>query len=323
MENKTNITSGEVGEALIYQIIKGEFSKGSKLPTCRALMQQMGVNKNTVSKAFQALEEQGYVKTVTGKGTFVTYEPFSPATNPATMTFEESINRAIWQARAAGLKREDVTELFNQGMQAHYGNSAVQVMLIECNFKEAQQFSLELSEISDIKIDPVVLGDFLADPESYVKSYQVITATFPHLSEIEEALAPYDKAGLVAINTAVVPDSLMQIARIPRGSKTAIITSSGPVLPQLSGFAQAYNSSLVLSGCLESEDEKLARLIADSDWLVATQTSYPKVSRLAGNKPVIPAVFKIDHQSLVFFSNKVNSLGLAVSQPALLTAARS
>ena len=73
-----------------------------------------------------------------------------------------------------------------------------------------------------------------------------------------------------------------------------------------------------VSSCLEREDRKLARLIKESDWIIATQTSYPKVSQLAGDKPVVAAEFKIDQQSLASFSRKVNSLDTQTVVPSLL-----
>ena len=59
-----------------------------------------------------------------------------------------------------------------------------------------------------------------------------------------------------------------------------------------------------VSSCLEREDRKLARLIKESDWIIATQTFYPKVSQLAGDKPVVAAEFKIDYQVVGEFFKK-------------------
>lgn len=42
-----------------------------KLPSVRSLASELGVNPNTVSKAYQELEEQGYIYTVKGKGCYV------------------------------------------------------------------------------------------------------------------------------------------------------------------------------------------------------------------------------------------------------------
>ena len=42
-----------------------------KLPTVRAMAQQLGINPNTVSKSYQMLETNGYIYSTVGKGSFV------------------------------------------------------------------------------------------------------------------------------------------------------------------------------------------------------------------------------------------------------------
>lgn len=45
--------------------------ENSKLPSVRSLSRQLTINPNTVQKAFKELEREGYIFTVSGKGTFV------------------------------------------------------------------------------------------------------------------------------------------------------------------------------------------------------------------------------------------------------------
>ena len=42
-----------------------------KLPSVRSLATDIGVNPNTVSKAYQELENQGYIYSIKGKGCFI------------------------------------------------------------------------------------------------------------------------------------------------------------------------------------------------------------------------------------------------------------
>lgn len=46
-------------------------SPNDKFPSVRSLASQLGVNPNTVAKAYQELETQGYIYTVKGKGCFI------------------------------------------------------------------------------------------------------------------------------------------------------------------------------------------------------------------------------------------------------------
>lgn len=52
-------------------IMTGSLACGEKMPSVRELSKQLGVNPNTIQKAYRELERQGYVYTTTGVGTFV------------------------------------------------------------------------------------------------------------------------------------------------------------------------------------------------------------------------------------------------------------
>lgn len=57
---------------LLYLILSGQYKEGQKLPTVRDLAVELNINYNTVNKAYQDLERDGYVSTIRGKGAFVT-----------------------------------------------------------------------------------------------------------------------------------------------------------------------------------------------------------------------------------------------------------
>ena len=71
-----------IGKDNVYEQIVNEYKKyielnvyryDEKLPTCRDLAKQLGVNPNTVSKAYTRLEELGYIKAIPKKGVYVIY----------------------------------------------------------------------------------------------------------------------------------------------------------------------------------------------------------------------------------------------------------
>ena len=58
-------------------ILRGEWRAGEQLPSVRALAREVGVNPNTVAKAYQQLEQQGIIYTVSGRGSFVSPDVLS------------------------------------------------------------------------------------------------------------------------------------------------------------------------------------------------------------------------------------------------------
>lgn len=57
--------------SVVRMIGMGVLSPHAKLPTVRALAQELGINPNTVSKSYQLLEQNGYIYTTVGRGSFV------------------------------------------------------------------------------------------------------------------------------------------------------------------------------------------------------------------------------------------------------------
>ncbi len=64
----------------IYEQLYNSFAKmaalhimhgGEQLPSVRALAQSLGINPNTVQKAYQLLERDGIIYSIPGKGSFI------------------------------------------------------------------------------------------------------------------------------------------------------------------------------------------------------------------------------------------------------------
>lgn len=53
------------------QIMTGVLKENTQLPTVRELSQLLTINPHTVQKAFQTLDQEGYIYTIAGKGTFI------------------------------------------------------------------------------------------------------------------------------------------------------------------------------------------------------------------------------------------------------------
>lgn len=53
------------------QIMTGVLKENTQLPTVRELSQLLTINPHTVQKAFQTLDQEGYIYTIADKGTFV------------------------------------------------------------------------------------------------------------------------------------------------------------------------------------------------------------------------------------------------------------
>lgn len=60
----------QVKDGLRKLVVTGAIREGEKLPSVRALAGSLAINPNTIQKAYEALEAEGYVYSVPGKGSF-------------------------------------------------------------------------------------------------------------------------------------------------------------------------------------------------------------------------------------------------------------
>src|SRR5699024_2800761 len=61
----------QIFEQISAQILKGEITQGYKLPPIRRAAKELGVSVITIKKAWEQLERQGLIYTISGKGCFI------------------------------------------------------------------------------------------------------------------------------------------------------------------------------------------------------------------------------------------------------------
>ena len=60
----------QVRDGLRALIVSGALPGGEKLPSVRELASQLAINPNTIQRAYRELEQEGYLCSVPGKGSF-------------------------------------------------------------------------------------------------------------------------------------------------------------------------------------------------------------------------------------------------------------
>ncbi len=112
-----NYRSGEPIYRQIYDEVVKEISLGlltphEKLATVRELATTLGINPNTVSKAYQMLEQSGYIYSAVGKGSFVSDSTGKLAgLKESTM---KDLKKDLKNAANLGVTYEEVEALVNE-----------------------------------------------------------------------------------------------------------------------------------------------------------------------------------------------------------------
>ncbi|MBP3506533.1 MAG: GntR family transcriptional regulator [Lachnospiraceae bacterium] len=94
------------------KIMKGELKENDLLPSVRTLSKDIKVSALTVKKAYDELEEEGFILTVHGKGSFVTSANQELMLEEQKKEVERLFEQAIRKGRSCGMSREELTELY-------------------------------------------------------------------------------------------------------------------------------------------------------------------------------------------------------------------
>ncbi len=97
----------EIAQKYKEYIELGIIKNGEKPPSVRTAAGELGVNPNTVAKAYAVLEEQGYVCALPKKGAFVIFEE----NGERDLTEQRELIRAV---RQSGLTKSELMTLIEE-----------------------------------------------------------------------------------------------------------------------------------------------------------------------------------------------------------------
>lgn len=97
-------------------ITSGRLRPGDQLPKIRELAVALSINFNTVNKSYLSLASDGYVKSVRGKGVFVS-ESLSLAGNEDREEVEALLHECLQACKARGLSYDDTLNQMKRYVQ--------------------------------------------------------------------------------------------------------------------------------------------------------------------------------------------------------------
>lgn len=94
-------------------IVGGIVQDGDELPSRRVLSARLGVNPNTIQKAYRILEEEGLISSHAGAKSLVVFDQ-KKATQIRRELLEEDARRLILAMRQTGLSRDEALTLVGE-----------------------------------------------------------------------------------------------------------------------------------------------------------------------------------------------------------------
>ena len=103
----------QIKNQIINQIISDDLKEGESIPSIRVLANEIKISVMTIKKAYDELENEGYIKSVQGKGTFVLPRNTELIKENANKEIEKHIEQIIEISSKYNISKEEIIELFN------------------------------------------------------------------------------------------------------------------------------------------------------------------------------------------------------------------
>lgn len=101
----------QIREQIKEQILNGEIEEGYVLPSIRSLARDVGVSVITTTRAYNDLEQEGFIATMQGKGSVVLSKNNKIVREQYLVRIEQGIETAVQTAKRIGMTKLEVKNI--------------------------------------------------------------------------------------------------------------------------------------------------------------------------------------------------------------------
>ncbi len=103
----------QIKQAIKTAILSYELKEDENLPSVRNLANDLRISFLTVKKAYDELEEEGYIKTIQGKGSFVAPKNIELMKEERRREIEKHVEEIIKIAKIYNINKSEIDDIFN------------------------------------------------------------------------------------------------------------------------------------------------------------------------------------------------------------------
>jgi GntR family transcriptional regulator len=92
-------------------ILRGELAEGTPLPSMRLLAKELRISVITTKRAYEELEREGFITTVTGKGSFVAGKDMELVREEYLRRIEDLLGQSVDLAKEGNISFEQILEM--------------------------------------------------------------------------------------------------------------------------------------------------------------------------------------------------------------------
>ncbi|NMG06250.1 GntR family transcriptional regulator [Brasilonema sp. UFV-L1] len=213
-----------------FAIASGQYPPAYKLPSTRALAMQTGLHRNTISKVYRQLEEEGFVESLAGSGIYVRaqgHEGGSKLQSPILKQYPQAykvVQQAVDELLSQGCSLNQAREIFLAEIDWRLRCSArVLVTAPKQDIGAGELMVHELEEALKIPVQLVAMEQ-LAAVLDQTSSATVVTHRY-FIGEVEALAAP-KAVRVIPLDIQDYAKEYNQFKNLPKDSCLAIVSLS-------------------------------------------------------------------------------------------------
>lgn len=288
-------TVDDVVGVLLDRIASGALPLGSKLPSCRALADELGSNPTTVNRALARLADTGLVRIESRRGTFVAASEVK--TNTSQAEIRHMVEQIVGRTRVAGISRGQLTRIFEDVLAEP--EMPPRVAFVECNAIDLAEMADVVERATGMTFDRIALSDLTK--KSAVR-YDAIATPIFHLSDVYAVIGDLDR--VIELNFVPTSTALRQIASIDPEFVLGVATPIPRGIDRLTSLAKQYFAGEVRGILTGNGSADLSGV----DVLLTTSATGLSAAELGGVHRTIRINWDLEYASGASFMQRLNAL---------------
>lgn len=101
----------QIKKQIQRDILTGKLAEGTKLPSIRFLAKELRISVITTKRAYDELEQEGYIHSVQGKGSFVAPRDEKLQREEHLRNIEEHLRKVLQLATLSKISKQEIVEI--------------------------------------------------------------------------------------------------------------------------------------------------------------------------------------------------------------------
>jgi len=309
----------QLKDLIKFYISTGSIRDRQKLPGVVHLAEELGINFDTVRKAYKELEKEKLISMKRGKGSYATVHrdmmkkirPGSSLESEFHLDPIDEVKLGIKRLLQSGKNLEEVKRIIDQALnEAVLERSEKFVIFTECNRLQVKEISKLLKESLNLRIKPVLLNELRGELRKIAGNQDqliaIITTGF-HMNEVYN-IAGETPVDVFLLITSMSPETRRKLNTFDKNTRFGFICrDSGSIALYKDLLRSEISEELNISCCIWSDEPAVEAMLNTVDVLLVTPPVYKDVKRKAARKvPVINVFDWVEPMSLKMVQNNIN-----------------